>query len=87
MPFIDDPLGNLVLRPESEVKEDEDFKLLSDELFSYLYGIYGGTDIRRYSIPVIDSTPETVATKAETDPSESNVEMTSPSTASEKTSK
>lgn len=34
------------------LKEDEDFVLLSDPAWIYLYSLYGGSDIPRYSIEV-----------------------------------
>jgi hypothetical protein len=34
------------------MKSDEDFLLLTDEAWEYLFKIYGGNDITRYSIEV-----------------------------------
>ena len=48
----DDPYNNFILKPESQITEDVDYKILNEECFSYLFGIYGGTDIRRWSIAV-----------------------------------
>lgn len=50
LPFLDDSIDNRILQPASEIQEDEHFILLPDRLFSYLYEIYGGNDIRRFSI-------------------------------------
>jgi hypothetical protein len=49
LPFEDCPFNNLILKTE-EVQEDVDYKLMPDTCFEYLYRIYGGTDIRRFSI-------------------------------------
>lgn len=52
LPFNDDPLDNKVLKPPTEISENEQFVLLNDQCFQYLYGIYGGTDVRRHSVEV-----------------------------------
>jgi hypothetical protein len=52
---MDDPLDNKILRPSSEIQEDVDYKLLPDDVFDYLFNIYGGSDIRRYSIELASS--------------------------------
>ena len=48
--FCDDFMNNLILKPG--LKENKDYAILSDKEFEYLYNIYGGTDIRRFTIPV-----------------------------------
>ena len=48
--FNDCFFGNMMLKPTA--KEETDFKLLNSECFDYLYAIYGGTDLRRFSIDV-----------------------------------
>lgn len=35
------------------MEEDVDYKLLNDECFNYLFQIYGGTDIRRWSVALM----------------------------------
>jgi hypothetical protein len=40
------------------LKCDEDFILVSDEAWDYLFKIYGGTDLPRYSIEVPSGDPE-----------------------------
>ncbi len=50
MIFCDDFYNNLQLL--AGIQEDIDFTILSDEMFQYLYSIYGGTDIRRVSIKI-----------------------------------
>lgn len=52
LPFNDDPLENRVLKPPTEIQENEQFVILNDQCFQYLYGIYGGIDVRRLSIEV-----------------------------------
>lgn len=44
---------------KTSLKEDEDFVILPEEAWQYLYDIYGGTDIPRLSIEVAhdDETP------------------------------
>lgn len=48
MPFCDDFYNNLHI-VDSKL-ESSDYAIISDKAFSYLYSIYGGTDIRRLSI-------------------------------------
>jgi hypothetical protein len=48
LPFCDDFMNNLQIR--DDVCEGKDYKILSDMMFTYIYQIYGGTDIRRLSI-------------------------------------
>lgn len=43
-----DPTNNNYLK--TTLKEDEDFVILSDEVWQYLFKEYGGTDIPRFSI-------------------------------------
>jgi hypothetical protein len=43
-------MNNLILKPD--LREDEDFVVIQDSSFEYLFRIYGGTDIRRVMIPV-----------------------------------
>lgn len=50
LPFIDDAHDNRFLKSPADIQEEVHFRLLPDSVFSYLYEIYGGTDIRRYSI-------------------------------------
>ena len=40
------------------MKCDEDFILVKDEAWDYLYKIYGGTDLPRYSIEVSGGDPD-----------------------------
>jgi hypothetical protein len=40
------------------MKCDEDFILVTDDAWDYLYKLYGGTDIPRYSIEVSNVEPE-----------------------------
>ena len=51
MNFCDDFLNNLQLN--QHLQEGEDYIIFNDQLFQYFYGIYGGTDIRRLSIPIV----------------------------------
>jgi|APSaa5957512535_1039671.scaffolds.fasta_scaffold29748_1 hypothetical protein len=62
----DDPYNNLIMKPESSITEDVDYKILNDECFYYLYNIYGGVDLRRWSIsvPSIEEETETPDTQA-----------------------
>jgi hypothetical protein len=48
----DDPYNNLILKPESAITEDVDYKILNEDCFGYLFNIYGGIDIRRWSISI-----------------------------------
>jgi hypothetical protein len=50
MLFCDDVLNNLQIR--DGVEEGVEYEVLGDRVFQYLFWIYGGTDIRRYSIEV-----------------------------------
>lgn len=50
MPLSQDPFANMNLKPASEIQENAHYVILNDKCFQYLYGIYGGTDIRRVSI-------------------------------------
>lgn len=52
LPFNDDPLDNRLLKPPTEIQENEHFVVLNDQCFQYLFGIYGGVDVRRNSIQV-----------------------------------
>ena len=52
LPFNDDPFDNKVLRPPTEIVENDQYATLNDPCFEYLFGIYGGTDVRRHSIKV-----------------------------------
>jgi hypothetical protein len=52
------------------MKEDEDFVILPDEAWKYLFEIYGGVDLPRYSIELasdedIDDQEETNADNVE----------------------
>lgn len=42
---------------KTSCKEDEDFVLLPDSVWNYLFEIYGGTDIPRYSISLASEAP------------------------------
>jgi hypothetical protein len=46
--FKGDPYHNRHLKTSK--KEDEDFVILSDNVWNYLKGIYGGNDMPRFSI-------------------------------------
>ena len=56
LPFLDDEHENLILKSSSEVQEDVHFVLFPDSVFKYLFDIYGGRDIRRFSIELNDET-------------------------------
>lgn len=45
---INDPYKNLHIK--TSMKEDEDFVILHDKAWDYLYEIYGGVDMPRFSI-------------------------------------
>ena len=51
MNFTDDVYNNINLK--AGLEEERDFYLLNEECYSYLFGIYGGTDIRRFSIELV----------------------------------
>lgn len=51
--FNDCPYNGRFLKPDSEVTEDVDYKLLNDQCFEYLHNIYGGHDIRRWSVALM----------------------------------
>ena len=51
MPFCDDFYNNLHIKDNKQ--ENSDYIIMSDKAFSYLYSIYGGTDIRRLSIKIL----------------------------------
>jgi hypothetical protein len=50
LPFLEDQFSSRILLSSSEIQEEVHFKLMPDHVFAYLHGIYGGTDIRRFSI-------------------------------------
>lgn len=54
LPFQDDTYDNMYLQPSSEIQEEVHFKLFPDYVFAYLHNIYGGSDIRRFSIELND---------------------------------
>lgn len=54
LPFLEDSFNNLYLKPGNEVQEDNHYLIMPDEVFEYLYQIYGGVDIRRYSVEIFD---------------------------------
>ena len=53
--WLKHPSDNIQIK--TSCKEDEDFVLLSEEAWKYLFSIYGGTDIPRYSISLAIDTP------------------------------
>jgi hypothetical protein len=61
--FNDCHFNNLILKPDSEVQEDVDYKLLNEECFNYLFNIYGGTDIRRWSVALMPADSERLETE------------------------
>jgi len=50
MAFCDDFSNNMHLLPD--VKEDTDYMIVNDKTFQLLYGLYGGTDIRKVPIQI-----------------------------------
>ena len=50
LPFCDDFMNNLQVREEA--REGVDYRIMSDLMFTYIYQIYGGTDIRRLSVQI-----------------------------------
>jgi hypothetical protein len=50
LPLIDDVFDNRYLKAPTDIQEEVHYRLVPDSVFSYLYDIYGGTDIRRFSI-------------------------------------
>ena len=49
--MIDDFMNNLILLPG--LVESEDFEIVSDSQFSLLFKFFGGTDVRRATVPVV----------------------------------
>lgn len=56
------------LLPATQIQEEEDYVLLDETCFKYLYSIYGGTDIRRISIELSQDEPQDVSMRAEDEP-------------------
>jgi hypothetical protein len=44
---------------KTSCKEDEDFVILPDSTWKYLYDIYGGNDVPRYSIELATDEEDT----------------------------
>lgn len=49
--MCDDFMNNLILLPG--LVETEDFEIVSDPQFNLLFKFFGGTDIRRATVPVL----------------------------------
>lgn len=63
LPLEESPYNNFILKTQ-EVQEDVDYKLMPDQCFEYLYRIYGGNDIRRYSIESLEQFSATTVTES-----------------------
>lgn len=57
------------LLPATQIQEEVDYILLDERCFKYLYTIYGGTDIRRTSIELIqiDDEPQDITMRTDSD--------------------
>lgn len=53
--WLKHPKDNVQIK--TSCKEDEDFVLMADAVWTFLHEIYGGTDIPRYSISLVSDTP------------------------------